>query len=227
MSSSIKRNFFHIKKGVSMDIQFTGDDWNEITASTVYSYAGKSVKSHKSVFVISMIFILLIVAVSVYLTVTGEMDKGKIAILFFVSFLLVVAYIVKKLQFDAMKALTQYYVDSNNDCYKIKFTKISAKKVRVERHYSLIPLVGEVKTFLDAMEKLKVKEGYMEEAYQDAQNKALGYYYVKRFKQGVKDWDWLNGGEAKVVYLGKIDEVHIPAAYKSQSAPVLKDNFVQ
>ena len=95
--------------------------------------------------------------------------------------------------------------------------------VRIKKHYSLIPLVGEVKTFLDAMNKLKVKEGYMEEAYQDAQNKALGYYYIKRFKQGIMDWDWFHGGEAKVVYLGKIDDVRIPVAYKPQNISVLKD----
>lgn len=137
-----------------MDIQFSNDDWNEINRSTVYSYAGKSVKRHTSVFIISMIFILLIVALFAYLTVTEKMDKGKIAIMFIISFLLVVAYIVKKLQFDAMRALTQYYVDSNKDCYKIKFTKVSTRVVRIQKHDSLIPLVGEAKTFLDAMEKL-------------------------------------------------------------------------
>lgn len=208
-----------------MDIKFSNDDWNEINRSTVYSYTGKNVKSHTSVFIISMIFILLIVALFAYLTVTDKMDNGIIAILFIVLFLLVVAYIVKKLQFDTMKALTQYYVDQNKDCYKIKFTKVSTKMVRVEQRYSLIPLVGEVKTFLDAMEKLKVKEDYMEEAYQEAQNKVLGYYYVKRFKQGIMDWDWFHGGEAKVIYLGKIDNVCIPAVYKSQSTSVLKDNM--
>ena len=203
-----------------MGIQFTNDDWDEINRSTVYSYAGKNVKRHTSVFIIAMILILLIVALFAYLTVTEKLDKGIIAIMYMILFLLVVAYIVKKLQFDAMKALTQYYVDSNKDCYKIQFTKVSTKMVRINRQYSLIPLVGEVKTFIDAMEKLKLKEDYMEEAYQDAQNKALGYYYIKRFKQGILDWDWFHGGEAKVIYLGKIDNVRIPAVFKSQSISV-------
>ena len=216
--------FFHsLEMGENMNIQFSNDDWSEINRSTVYSYAGKSVKSHTSVFVASMILILLFVGLFAYLAVTEKMDKGVFAIMFMISFLIVIAYIVKKLQFDAMKALTQYYVDSNNDCYKIKFTKVSTRVVRIKKHYSLIPLVGEVKTFLDAMNKLKVKEGYMEEAYQDAQNKALGYYYIKRFKQGIMDWDWFHGGEAKVVYLGKIDDVRIPVAYKPQNISVLKD----
>lgn len=200
-----------------MDMQFSNDDWNEIKSSTVYMYEGKKVKTHTRAFITAAIFILFIAALLVILTVTEKMDKGMIAIMFFAAFLLMVAYIVKILQFDAMKALTQYYVDSDRNCYKVQFTKVSTKKVRINRQYSLIPLVGEVKTLLDAMEKLKEKEGYMEEAYQDAQNKALGYYYVERFKQGFKDWDWLNGGEAKVVYLGKIDDVRIPANFTSKS----------
>ena len=208
-----------------MDIKFSNDDWNRINKSTVYYYSGKKVKSHTSVFITTMILILLIVALCAYFTVIKKMDNGVIAILYIVLFLLVVGYIVKKLQFDTMKALTQYYVDQNGDCYKIKFTKVSTKVVRVKQHYSLVPLVGEVKTFLDAMEKLKFKEDYMEEVYKEAQNKALGYYYVKRFKQGIIDWDWFHGGEAKVIYLGKIDNVCIPEVYKPQSISVLKDNM--
>lgn len=195
-----------------MDIKFSNDDWNIINRSTVYSYSGKKVKSHTIVFIVTMILITLIITLCVSLVVTGKMDNKKIAILFL--FLLVVVYIVKRLQFDTMKVLTQYYVDENKDCYKIKFTKVSTKVIRIKQYYSLIPLVGEVKTFLEAMKQLKIKENYMEDAYKEAQNKALSYYYVKRFKQGIKDWNWFYGGEAKVTYLGKIDNVHIPRMYK-------------
>ncbi len=58
------------------------------------------------------------------------------------------AYIIKKMQFDTMKMLTQYFKDENGIYYKIKFTKISTKVLRVKREYSLIPLVGEVKTLI-------------------------------------------------------------------------------
>lgn len=197
-----------------MDIKFSNDDWNIINRSTVYSYSGKKVKSHTIVFIVTMILITLIITLCVSLVVTGKMDNKKIAILFLFLILLVVVYIVKRLQFDTMKVLTQYYVDENKDCYKIKFTKVSTKVIRIKQYYSLIPLVGEVKTFLEAMKQLKIKENYMEDAYKEAQNKALSYYYVKRFKQGIKDWNWFYGGEAKVTYLGKIDNVHIPKMYK-------------
>lgn len=200
-----------------MDMQFSNEDLNEIRSSTVYTYSGKKVKTHTRVVITATIFILLIVALLVVLTVTEKIDRSMMVMMFFIAFLLMAAYIVKILQFDAMKALTQYYVDSDRNCYKIKYTKVSTKIVRFKRYYSLIPLVGEVKTLIDAIEKLGEKEGYMEEAYQDAQSKALGYYYVTRFKRGLKDWNWLNGGEAKVVYLGKIDDVRIPAKFISKN----------
>lgn len=198
-----------------MDIKFSNDDWNIINRSTVYSYSGKKVKSHTIVFIVTMILITLIITLCVSLAITDKMDNKKIAILFLFLILLVVVYIEKRLQFDTIKVLTQYYVDENKDCYKIKFTKVSTKVIRIKQYYSLIPLVGEVKTFLEAMKQLKIKENYMEDAYKEAQNKALSYYYVKRFKQGIKDWNWFYSGEAKVTYLGKIDNVHIPKMYKS------------
>lgn len=198
-----------------MDIKFSNDDWNIINRSTVYSYSGKKVKSHTIVFIVTMILITLIITLCVSLAITDKMDNKKIAILFLFLILLVVVYIVKRLQFDTIKVLTQYYVDENKDCYKIKFTKVSTKVIRIKQYYSLIPLVGEVKTFLEAMKQLKIKENYMEDAYKEAQNKALSYYYVKCFKQGIKDWNWFYSGEAKVTYLGKIDNVHIPKMYKS------------
>lgn len=69
----------------------------------------------------------------------------------------------------------------------------------------MIPLVGEVQTLTNAFRALKEKDGYLEDAYADAQNKILAYYYVKRFKQGYKDWDVMNGDLAKVI---KVKELY-------------------
>lgn len=78
-----------------MDIKFSNDDWNKINRSTIYSYTGKKVKGHTSVFITTMILILLIVALCAYLTVTEKIDNGLIAILYIVLFLVFVTYIVK------------------------------------------------------------------------------------------------------------------------------------
>lgn len=208
-----------------MEKQLSVEDWNELSRSTVYTYAGKSLKHiFIKALIVSLILILTGVAVLSYLRVADKISQTQMGVILIIIFIIALAYIIKHLQFDVMKALTQYYIDSNNDCYKIKFTKISTKVVRIEYQYSLIPLVGEVKTMIDAVEKLKVKEGYADEAYLDAQNKILGYYYVSRYKQGIRDWDWIHGGDAKVIPLGKADKVRIPAVYMPLNATALPDN---
>lgn len=196
-----------------MNTMLTETDMNDLANCKVYSYQGKKVRSHTHVLIVSLL-IIIPTAVMLGLLMSQEIiDQSVIAWCLIGAFLLMVAYIVKTLQFDAMKALTQYFIDSEGYCYKIQFTKVSTRIVKVNRQYSVVPLVGEVKTLIDSVEKLKLKEEYMEEAYSDAQNKALGFYYVRRFKQGIKDWNWFSGGEAKVICLGKENEVRIPKVY--------------
>ncbi len=193
--------------------ELTETDMNELAKCKVYSYKGKKAKSPMHVFVVSLLIIMPAVFILAFLMSQEIIGESVLAWCLIGAFSLMVAYIVKTLQFDVMKALTQYFVDSEGSCYKIQFTKVSTRIVRVNRQYSIIPLVGEVKTLIDSVEKLKTKGEYMEEAYNDAQNKVLGFYYVRRFKQGIKDWNWYSGGEAKVIYLGKENEIRIPKAY--------------
>ncbi len=197
-----------------MDNMITAAEMEELAKCRVYTYNGKKVKSHTHILIVSLLIIPIFLILG-FLMFNEIIDRGIIALCLIGAFLLMVVYIVKNLQSDAMKALTQYFIDSEGYCYKIQFTKVSTKIVKVKRCYSAIPLVGEVKTLIDSIEKLKIKEEYMSEAYNDAQNKALGFYYVRRFKQGIIDWNWFSGGEAKVICLGKEDEVRIPKAYMS------------
>ncbi len=196
------------------DNELTETDMNELAKCKVYSYKGKKVKSPVHVFIVSLLIIMPAVFILAFLMSQELIDSSVLAWCLIGAFLLMVAYIVKTLQFDAMKALTQYFIDWEGSCYKIVFTKVSTRIVKVNRQYSIVPLVGEVKTLIDSVEKLKTKGEYMEEAYSDAQNKILGFYYVKRFKQGIKDWNWYSGGEAKVVCLGKENEIRIPKVYE-------------
>ena len=197
------------------DNELTETEMNELAKCKVYSYKGKKAKSHMHAFIVSLLIIMPAVFILAFLMLQELIDWSVIPWCMIGAFLLMFAYIFKTLQFDTMKALTQYFVDSEGSCYKIVFTKISTRIVKVNRQYSIVPLVGEVKTLIDSVEKLKTKGEYMEEAYNDAQNKILGFYYVKRFKQGIKDWNWYSGGEAKVVYLGKENEVSIPKVYET------------
>ncbi len=191
----------------------TTAEMEELAKCKVYTYNGKKVKSHTHILIVSLIFIFSAILILGFLMFREIIDKSIIALCLIGAFIVMIAYIVKNLQFDAMKALTQYFVDSEGDCYKIQFTKVSAQVIKVKRQYSVVPLISEVLTLIDSLEKLKIKEEYMKEAYADAKDKALGFYYVNRFKQGISDWNWLSGGEAKVILLGKEDEVRIPEDY--------------
>ena len=191
----------------------TTAEMEELAKCKVYTYNGKKVKSHTHILIVSLIFIFSAILILGFLMFREIIDKGIIALCLIGAFIVMIAYIVKNLQFDAMKALTQYFVDSEGDCYKIQFTKVSAQVIKVKRQYSVVPLISEVLTLIDSLEKLKIKEEYMKEAYADAKDKALGFYYVNRFKQGISDWNWLSGGEAKVILLGKEDEIRIPEDY--------------
>ncbi len=191
----------------------TTAEMEELAKCKVYTYNGKKVKSHTHILIVSLIFIFSAILILGFLMFREIIDKGIIALCLIGAFIVMIAYIVKNLQFDAMKALTQYFVDSKGDCYKIQFTKVSAQVIKVKRQYSVVPLISEVLTLIDSLEKLKIKEEYMKEAYADAKDKALGFYYVNRFKQGISDWNWLSGGEAKVILLGKEDEIRIPEDY--------------
>ena len=191
----------------------TTAEMEELAKCKVYTYNGKKVKSHTHILIVSLIFIFSAILILGFLMFREIIDKGIIALYLIGAFIIMIAYIVKNLQFDAMKALTQYFVDSEGDCYKIQFTKVSAQVIKVKRQYSVVPLISEVLTLIDSLEKLKIKEEYMKEAYADAKDKALGFYYVNRFKQGISDWNWLSGGEAKVILLGKEDEIRIPEDY--------------
>lgn len=171
-----------------------------------YPYIGKKNKSVIFVWGVSILIILGMVFGIIYITSTGKPFEYTMIVMC-ICCVFMFGYIMKKFQFDAMKILTQYFRDENGMYYKIQFTKVCAKRVRFHHCYSLIPLVGEIKTLINAYHAAKVKDGLLEEAYEDAQSKILAYYYVKRYKQGYKDWDVINGGAANVIPLGKISHI--------------------
>ena len=189
----------------------TKDEINIINKCKSYCYQGKNISS-VNVMIGAFIILLICVFFSFYFAYNNQ--DAKIIVVIFIGFLVMISYIIKKMQFDTMKILTQYFKDENNEYYKIQFTNISTKIVRIQRVYSLIPLVGEVKTFINAYKALEYKDELLESAFEDAQSKLMAYYYVKRFKNGIQDWNIWHGGEAKVIPLGSLEHI-VKEKYKS------------
>ncbi len=121
-----------------------------------YPYDGEKVTSPVVVWIIASIIMLSLMSGIVYLMAVDRVENARL--LLFTVMAIVFGYIIKVMQFDAMRALTQYFVDEKGIYYKIRFTKISTKLVRVKRAYSLIPSVGEVKTLINAYKAERYKE---------------------------------------------------------------------
>ena len=184
----------------------TKEEMMVIDSCKSYSYKGK--KNMKT-FAMGIVVLVVLTVMTLYIVI-GAMNYVPFTNLMFAGagiVLILFAYIIKKFQFDAMKILTQYFRDEPGMYYKIQFTKVCAQIVRFQAEYSLIPLVGEVKTLINAFKALKEKDGYLDAAYEDAQSKLLAYYYVKRYKEGYKDWNAINGGPAKVMPLGYLKHI--------------------
>lgn len=181
---------------------------NKINKCECFPYNGKKNLNNTSVFLISAILILLIILGNLILIYKKIITINTLWMTLLPSLVIIFAYIIKKMQFDTMKTLTQYFKDEDNIYYKIQFTKTASKPNHVFKTQSNIPLVGELKTLIDSYELLKKRQEQLDEEYEEAQDKICGYYYVDRFKKGIIDWNIMTGGEAKVIKLGKLKKIH-------------------
>jgi len=190
--------------GGVMDYNFTQDELLKISQSKSYCYH-KKVPSVAVTCVVSILFMLVYVGLATFFMLSG--NNAAVVLTIIIGFAIMTGYIVKKMQFDTMKVLTQYFKDENGQFFKVVFTKISTRRAIIHREYSLMPLVGEVKTLINAYYAVMEKKQLLEQAEGEAKNILMGYYYVNRFKNGISDWNAWRGGEAKVIPLGKLERI--------------------
>lgn len=188
----------------NMYYNFTEDELNKISQSRSYCY-NKKAPSAMTTAIVSVLFMLVYGGLAVLFMFGGNNTAAAFTII--IGFGIMTAFIVKKMQFDAMKVLTQYFRDEKGQFFKVVFTKISTRKVVIQREYSLIPLVGEVQTLINSYHALCEKNQLLAEAEGEAKNKLMGYYYVNRFKNGISDWNAWSGGQAKVIPLGTLEKI--------------------
>lgn len=87
-----------------------------------------------------------------------------------------------------MKALKQFFRDENEVFWSVTLTQGASMTSGMTSNRV---------TALDAV-VLIVKQKIVEEELVAVREVRVGYYYVKRAKQGIKDWNWFDGGPAKV-----------------------------
>ncbi len=109
------------------------------------------------------------------------------------AFILLLIIAIKERQVDMMKKLTQYFKDENGEFYRIVFTQGAS----IANPNTVYRRENERGNYAVYEKKMDVVERNLDEA----QEIYPAFYYVSRFKKGIKDWDAMNGGAAKVTYL--------------------------
>lgn len=117
-----------------------------------------------------------------------EIEKASFALA--VYFIVFIVYIVKVRQFDKMKELTQYFRDESGVFFKVVFTQGASITVESGRG----TFSGTLRQMQAALEKTEV----VERTVKETQETFPAFYYVQRYKSGIKDWNLMYGGLAKV-----------------------------
>lgn len=140
---------------------------------------------------LSYLLVILLAVSGFILAFTGKPELMPVVIV--VSFVLLIIIVIKERQIDMMKRLTQYFRDENGEFYRVIFTQ-GASIMAVHHRYRR----GIRHRWITNVEQKAQK---VDRNLEEAQETMPAFYYVQRYKQGIKDWDPLNGGLAKVAYL--------------------------
>lgn len=171
-----------------------------------YCYRGKKVITHSQIFMGFLLVCLIeAILVGVVCLVFGvDTMMSVLTITMIIITFLIIAIPIKVFQIDAMKALTQYFRDENGDFYKVQILGVCSDTSQVS---NINRMRNDIQKTYAAYDAMKQKENDLGNSYQDAQSKVKAYHYMMRYKEGFKDWNAFDGGEAKVRYLGKLVEV--------------------
>ncbi len=108
-------------------------------------------------------------------------------------------FILKVLQVDQMRELTQYFRDEKGDFFKVVFTR--GASMISGYAFSFDDSNSNLETYFDRM---ATKAQVVSLDKEDAQSRSAAYYYVKRYKAGIRDHNFMYGGLAKVKPLGRL-----------------------
>lgn len=171
---------------------FTQEDIMNIQMCRSFTYAKtKSGRFRRGFFAAVIILTAIIIIISA--AVLSDVNEMILFALFFGGMILFFVCIVRICQTNAMKELTQYFRDETGIYYKVVFTQGASITVGYA-----ISFDESNSSFDTAFSRMAVKQNTVERNKQEAQTVSAAYYYVKRFRQGFEDWNWVNGGPAKI-----------------------------
>ena len=136
------------------------------------------------------------VAIFGFISAFSNMDPKLMPVICISAFAVLTAVIIKERQFGMMKRLTQYFQDENGEFYRVIFTQGASIMAAHSSHRH-----GSRSSSHSNVER---KAKIVDQNVGEAQEKYAAFYYVQRFKAGIKDWDPMYGGLAKVAHLEKL-----------------------
>lgn len=167
-----------LSKNKKYNTNLTYEDMVEITKCKSYKYNRDVIQPGLVVLlscVVGYVFFMAVVAIA-------AMDAAEQGFAIFLLIVGLIAYLwinISSRQVGTMQRLIQYFRDSDGTFYRVQFLK------------------GASATMGD-------KQALVKKDLKKAQDKVWAYYYVKRFKQGIKDYNFMTGGEAKVTVYPKL-----------------------
>lgn len=183
---------------------------------------------HKArITIIALIILLAFVGLAVTAGVLG--NEGLVYLSIFGGIIFIFGYIVKRAQFDTMKRFTKIMRDETGCCYKMKFTGGCniIMQTEVNSPAAVLPVVGAAMQVAAEFKAMEEKDKILNDLALESAEIRTAYYYLKRYKMGLRDWDVMNGGECRITplgyltkigknkyraqYMGKISTVKIPA----------------
>lgn len=161
-----------LSKNKKYNTNLTYEDMVEITQCKSYKYSREVIQPGLVVLfacAVGYVFFMAVVAIAAM-----DAAEQEFAIFLLVAGLIAYLWInISSRQVGTMQRLIQYFRDSDGTYYSVQFLKGASATMGDKR----------------ALVKKDLKK---------AQDKVWAYYYVKRFKQGKKDYNFMTGGEAKV-----------------------------
>lgn len=184
------------------EINLDEEDLRAMQQCTAYFYRGKKI-SHPTIrqdWIIAWIVVLLFVALAIISAYLGYEEQ-----MFFIGYpILMTAFfvwIVKWLQIDTMREASLYFRDETGYFYHVRITAAASLNV------GGVPLsFGDDDDRWEEFERIAVsKHEQLALDKQAAQSKAVAYECVKEYKNGIREWDFWNGGIYKVTPLGWLE----------------------
>lgn len=172
---------------------FTIEDWEKWKLCQSYVYCGKEALGEGKTLLWSLVSVFGCGIIGFILGyVTADEYKIYWPILgLVIGMVILFVTVLYNRQYLVMKALKQYFRDENGVFWSITLTGAASIAAPA-------PIEETISSYRRQMETLERKANLLSAELVAAKSSRNAYMYVKRAKQGIKDWNWFDGGPAKV-----------------------------